>query len=159
MSGDRVVVPPGCAPLPGAFNVTVRVRSEHTGGVLSVIEETLPPKSFIVPHVHRNDVWVYVLSGEVGVLVGEVIATAASGEWALKPRDVEHAMWNASPDPARIVEVLTPGGGERWFEEIAVLADDDRQAFDDACRRHGIVFFPHSPWATTICTRFGLREG
>ncbi|MGH9091205.1 MAG: hypothetical protein ACRDZR_07505 [Acidimicrobiales bacterium] len=36
------VVPDAGAPLPGPFGVTVRVREEHTHGVLSVMEETLP---------------------------------------------------------------------------------------------------------------------
>ena len=77
-----VIVPPAGEPLPGSFEVKVRVRSSHTNGVLAVIEETLVPKAFVTPHVHRNDVWVYVLNGEIGVLVGDDIATARAGEWA-----------------------------------------------------------------------------
>jgi hypothetical protein len=79
------------------------------------------------PSAHpRNDVWVYVLTGEVGVLVGEEIAIAGPGEWALKPRDVLHAMWNSATEAARIIEVLTPGGSERWFEELAGVQVGDR---------------------------------
>ena len=52
----------------------VRVRSEQTDGVMAVIEETLAPGAFITPHTHRNDVWVHVLTGEIGVLVGEETA-------------------------------------------------------------------------------------
>lgn len=32
-------------------------------------------------------------------------------------------MWNSQDTPARIIEVLTPGGSERWFEEIAELRE------------------------------------
>jgi quercetin dioxygenase-like cupin family protein len=53
------------------------------------------------PHTHRNDVWVQVLEGEVGVLVHDEVAHVAAGQWALKPRDVPHAMWNPSDTPAR----------------------------------------------------------
>ena len=74
--GGFVIVPPAGEPLPGSFEVKVRVRSSHTNGVLAVVEETLAPKAFVTPHVHRNDVWVYVLKGEIGVLVGDDIATA-----------------------------------------------------------------------------------
>jgi quercetin dioxygenase-like cupin family protein len=150
------IVPEAGSPLPGEFAVTVRVRAEHTGGVLSIIEETLPPRAFIPPHVHRNDVWVYVLAGEVGVLVGEAVATAGAGQWALKPRDVEHAMWNAAAGPAHIMEVLTPGGSERWFEEITGIPSGDQARFDDACRRYGIEFFPASPWSSELRRRFDL---
>ena len=97
---DFVIVPTACQRLPGAFEVTVRVRSEHTNGVMAVLEETLLPKAFVTPHVHQNDVWVYVLSGEVGVLVGDDVSTALEGDWALKPRNVQHAMWNAGDRPA-----------------------------------------------------------
>jgi len=156
MAGLVIVPEPG-ARLPGRFEVSVRVRSEHTGGVLAVIDETLVPKAFVTPHLHHNDVWVYVLSGEIGVLVGEEVASAGPGQWALKPRDVLHAMWNAGTVPARVVEVLTPGGSERWFEELAGLADGDRAGFDKACQRHGIEFFPHSPWTLELRRRFQLE--
>ena len=100
--------------------------------------------------------WVYVLSGEVGVLVGDQIDVAGPGSWALKPRDVVHAMWNAGALPARVIEVLTPGGTERWFEEIAALAAGDRTDFEEACGRHGIRFASDSPWTPELKRRYGL---
>jgi quercetin dioxygenase-like cupin family protein len=98
-----IVGPDEGAVLPGAFEVVVKVRAEHTGGAVGIIEETVPPGAFITPHTHENDVWVHVLSGEVGVLVGETIAAASAGAWALKPRGVVHAMWNATAEPARVM--------------------------------------------------------
>ena len=153
---DFVIVPAARERLLGAFEVTVRVRSEHTNGVMAVLEETLVTKAFVTPHVHQNDVWVYVLSGEIGVLVGDDVSTAHEGDWALKPRNVQHAMWNAGNRPARIIEVLTPGGTERWFEEIAALGDGDRTGFESACRRHGIKFFPDSPWIAELRERYEI---
>jgi quercetin dioxygenase-like cupin family protein len=151
-----IVRPRACPTLPGSFEVKVTVRGEHTGGVLASIEETLQPGAFVTPHTHANDVWVYVLSGTVGVLVGDEIGEAGAGEWALKPRDVPHAMWNASQEPARLVEVLTPAGTERWFEEIAALDATDGAAFDEACQRHGITFHRASTWTARIRERYGL---
>lgn len=110
MSSPDVIVPEQAAPLPGPFQVQVQVRSEQTNGVLAVIGETLAPRILIPNHVHRNDVWVRVESGQIGVLVGDEVRTARAGEWALKPRDIEHAMWNPTDQPARIIEVLTPAG-------------------------------------------------
>lgn len=140
----------------GSFQLKVVVRSEHTDGVLAAIEQTLSPKAFITPHTHLNDVWVYVLTGEVGVLVGETIDVAGVGHWALKPRMITHAMWNAGEQPARIIEVLTPGGSERWFEELALLPPDDNEGFEAACRSHGISFLRDSAWTAEIRERFGL---
>ena len=155
MSGP--IVPESDPPLPGEFGITIRVRSEHTNGVLSVVEETLPPRAFIPPHSHQNDVWLYVVAGEIGVLVGDEIAMAPAGQWALKPRNVQHAMWNAASTPAHIVEVLTPGGSERWFEEVTTIPPGDEARFDEACRRHGLEFFPASPWISELRHRFGLQ--
>jgi quercetin dioxygenase-like cupin family protein len=142
--------------LPGDFEVVVKVRAEHTDGVVAVIEETVPSRRLISPHTHQNDVWVYVLSGEVGILVGDQIDVARAGSWALKPRNVVHAMWNAGTVPARVIEVLTPAGTERWFEEIAGLADGDRAGFDEACRRHRIHFLSDSHWTPELKRRFDL---
>jgi hypothetical protein len=88
--------------------------------------------------------------------VGDDIATARAGDWALKPRDVQHAMWNSSDEPARIVEVLTPGGSEAWFEELAGLERGDSDGFERACRRDGIEFLRDSTWAPTLRDCFGL---
>jgi quercetin dioxygenase-like cupin family protein len=142
--------------LGGRFEVVVRVRAEHTGGIMAVLEETIPPGTLITPHTHQNDVWVHVLAGEIGVLVGEQTASAAPGAWALKPRGVLHAMWNTQPVAARIIEVLTPGGSEAWFEETAGLQPGDEEGFRASCRRHGIQFYPDSPWLRELQERYGL---
>jgi quercetin dioxygenase-like cupin family protein len=141
-------------PDPSAFRVLL--RGEQTGGVLSAIEQTLRPKAFITPHTHANDVWVQVLSGSVGALVGDEMDIADAGDWILKPRDVVHAMWNASQLPATIVELLTPAGTEVWFEEISDIADDDTEGFQRSCRQFGIQFLPDSPWTNKIRERFDL---
>lgn len=125
---------------------------------MAVIEETVPPRRLISPHTHQNDVWVYVLSGEVGILVGDEIDVAGPGSWALKPRNVVHAMWNAGAAPARVIEVPTPAGTERWFEEIAALAAGDRTGFDAACTGMASTFSliltgPASSSADTTCCR------
>jgi quercetin dioxygenase-like cupin family protein len=142
--------------LGGRFDVVVRVRAEQTGGVLAVLEETIPPDALITPHTHQNDVWVHVLTGEIGVLVGEETATAGPGAWALKPRGILHAMWNVQATPARIIEVLTPGGSERWFEETSKLQRGDAEGFRSSCQRHGIEFFSDSPWLRKLQERYGL---
>jgi quercetin dioxygenase-like cupin family protein len=156
MTSPGVIVPQPGEHLPGLFRVQVQVRAEHTAGVMAVIGETLPPRVLVPNHVHRNDVWVRVETGEIGVLVGDEVRSARAGEWALKPRGVEHAMWNPADEPARVTEVLTPGGSERWFEEVAALADEDQAGFADACRRHGIEFRLDSPWIPRLKERYGL---
>lgn len=143
-------------PLPGPFEVLITVRSADTGGRLASLEETLPVGEFIPPHTHSNDVWVHVLQGSVGVLVDQEIAEAGPGDWAMKPRNVPHAMWNCGDEPARIIEVLTPAGSEGWFEQMAASPPADMAAFDALADRYGIRFDRESPWIPTIKQRYGL---
>lgn len=152
----RVIRPLELAHLPGPFQVKIVVRGEDTAGVMAVIEETVPPRTLISPHTHANDVWVQVLTGTIGVLVDDEVAEAGAGDWALKPRNVLHAMWNSADEPARIIELLTPAGSERWFEKLAGLVAEDTAGFEEACERHGIAFFPESPWIDVLRQRFGL---
>jgi mannose-6-phosphate isomerase-like protein (cupin superfamily) len=155
-TSTRIIRPGDGTPLPGGFAVVIKVRSEATGGVMSVIEETLPAKRLITPHVHENDVWVYVLQGEIGALVGEEIVMAGPATWVLKPRGILHAMWNPGLGPARLIEVLTPGGSERWFEEVSSLDPGDRAAIDASCARYGVRFIEDSPWTQELRRRYGL---
>jgi quercetin dioxygenase-like cupin family protein len=132
----------------------IKVQGEQTGGVLTVVETTLAPKALISQHVHANDVWIYVLAGEVGVLVGDEIAKGGPGTWLLKPRYVPHAMWNAAAVPARVMEVLTPAGSEGYF--IEGQSAPDQAAFDEMAGRYGIRFFRDSPWNERLRKDFGL---
>jgi hypothetical protein len=75
---------------------------------------------------------------------------------SLKPRSILHAMWNAEAPPARIIEVLAPGGSERWFEQTATLQPGDRDGFRACCQRHGIEFFLWPPWLRKLQERYGL---
>jgi len=152
-----LIAPDGGEHLPGEFMLRIKIRSEQTGGAFAVLEETLPPKRLIKPHTHGNDVWVYPLDGEVGVLVADDVMEVLPGGWVLKPAGLVHAMWNPADRPVRLMEVLRPGGSERWFEEIASLADGDSHGFETACARHHIAFFPESPWTAELRKRFGLR--
>jgi hypothetical protein len=77
----------------------------------------VPPRRLISPTRTRMTSGPTCLSGELGILVGDEVDVAGPGSWALKPRNVVHAMWNAGADPAQVIEALTPAGTERWLEE------------------------------------------
>jgi quercetin dioxygenase-like cupin family protein len=88
------------------------VRSEDTGGRFALIEHTVPPRALAAPtHVHENeDEYSFVLSGEIGVQLGNEVLTAGPGELVFKPRGVPHAFWNAGDEEARLLELISPGG-------------------------------------------------
>jgi mannose-6-phosphate isomerase-like protein (cupin superfamily) len=103
------------------------VRSEDTGGRFALIEHTLALKSLGAPtHVHANeDEYSFVLSGELGVQLGEEVLTAGPGETVVKPRGVPHAFWNPGEEEARLLELISPGAFEHYFVEMAPLLNVD----------------------------------
>jgi quercetin dioxygenase-like cupin family protein len=107
---------------PMGIGVVFKLYSEDTGGRFALVEHPMAPGTFAVPHVHHNeDEYSYVLEGEVGFQLGDKVTYARPGGLIAKPRDIWHAFWNESATPARVLEIMSPGGMERYFEDIAEL--------------------------------------
>ena len=51
--------------------------------------------------------------------IGDEEAVAGPGELVVKPRGIPHAFWNPGDEPARLLELISPAGFERYFEEMA----------------------------------------
>ena len=67
---------------------------------------------------------------------------AGPGDLVYKPRGQWHTFWNATDEPARLLEIISPAGFEQMFVEAAGLA---RSAPDDADA------------ATALLQRYGLQ--
>ena len=79
------------------------------------------------PHIHtREDEFSYVLEGEIGARIGDEEVHATAGCYVLKPRNIWHTFWNPGPRPARIIEIISPAGFERFFAELAALTQAAR---------------------------------
>lgn len=99
------------------------VRYMAAGEGFSLVEHPIAPRALAAPmHTHeREDEYTYVLEGRVGVHVGDEVRVAGPGDLVFKPRGVAHAFWNAGDEPARALEIISPGGFERYFAECAAL--------------------------------------
>ena len=106
----------------GAMGVRFMVDPEQGGG-FSLVEHPIAPRSLAAPmHTHlHEDEYSYVLEGEVGVQIGDEVTVARPGELVFKPRGVRHAFWNAGDAPARLLEIISPGGFSKYFEELEPL--------------------------------------
>ena len=92
-----------------AVRFDYKVTSADSGGALSALEVTIPPRTLVKPHNHsREDEFTVVLDGSVMARVGEQVVEAGAGASLVKPRGTPHAMWNTGPEPARVLEVLSP---------------------------------------------------
>lgn len=117
-----LIIPPGVGRTLKLFGVQFgyKVDSAASGGDLAALEVDIPPKTLIKPHTHgREDEYSIILAGTVGGRLGDQVADAPAGTFLVKPRGVSHAMWNATDEPAKVIEVVSPGGLEGYFEELA----------------------------------------
>jgi len=104
-----------------------KVVSADSGGSLAVLEVKIPPATLVKPHNHaREDEFSLVLSGTVGVRIGDRLLDAGPGAYLVKPRGIPHAMWNAASTPARVAEILSPAGLEGYFEKLAPILVEHR---------------------------------
>ncbi len=107
----------------GGLGVVFKLLGTDTGGQLAVVEHPLAPGTLAgPPHVHhKEDEASYVLEGEVTAQVGDQVIQARAGTLIFKPKGIPHTFWNMSTAPARLLEIISPGGFEKYFEELAEL--------------------------------------
>ena len=126
--GPRILGPnDGKAADFGSFGVRFMIWSEQSGGGFSLVEHPIPPRTLAAPlHRHTNeDEYSYVLEGRMGAQLGDEVVYAEKGDLVFKPRDQWHTFWNAGDGPCRILEIISPGGFEHVFKEMA----DDPETF------------------------------
>jgi mannose-6-phosphate isomerase-like protein (cupin superfamily) len=107
----------------GGLGARIMVGADTSGGGVGLVEHPMAPRTLGAPmHVHEHeDEYSYVLEGEVGVQVGDEVVVAKAGDLVIKPRGIWHAFWNAGEAPARVLEIISPGGFERYFAELEPL--------------------------------------
>ena len=135
------------------------IDGADTGGRLAVLQHHFEPKALAAPmHRHHDeDEYTFVLSGRIGAMLGDQEAFGEPGDLIFKPRGQWHTFWNASDEPAVVLEIISPAGLEDLFksfenltepptpEEMASLAgtancDLDFEATFPLIQRHGLRF-------------------
>jgi mannose-6-phosphate isomerase-like protein (cupin superfamily) len=152
---------PGDGPSVDLQSVGVRFMawSDETGGGFSLVEHPIPPRTLVAPvHRHsREDEYSYVVEGRMGALLGEDTVYADVGELVFKPRHQWHTFWNPGDQPCRILEIISPGGFERFFDEMAVVMsspDFVPPQMGELGARYGLEFDPDS--VPRLCGEHGL---
>jgi quercetin dioxygenase-like cupin family protein len=161
MDDAALHVPAGAGHLAdlGGLGVHFKLSGAQTGGGIAVVEHPIAPGVLVEPHVHTNeDELSYVLEGTVWARVGDREVEAGPGSYVWKPRGVLHSFWNAGPEPARLLEVITPAGLERFFDELAALlaGEPDEAEVYELCGRYGLSF--DRSWVPDIEARFGPMQ-
>lgn len=92
--------------------------AEQTNGSLGVVRQSIAPHSGPPAHVHHGeDEFLYVLSGNFKVKVGDKVLDAPAQSLVFVPRGTAHAFTNTGEVPAVMLVGVTPGGFEKIFQE------------------------------------------
>ena len=144
----------------GDITIDFKIWGADTGGAFAIVEHEFRPGALVPPHIHtREDEHSIVTAGLIGFRSGDSEAVLGPGGYITKPRGEAHAMWNAGPEPARMIEVISPAGFELFFRAVVDMlaagdTDPDRGAALAA--EHGLRFVD-TPWLADVIRRFGLN--
>ena len=158
--GPRLIGPrDGKAVDLGSVGVRFMAWTEETGGGFSLVEHPIPPRTLVAAlHRHsREDEYSFVLEGRMGALLGNDVVYADTGDFVFKPRDQWHTFWNAGHAPCRILEIISPGGFEHFFDEADALVNSpefDPAAMGELGARYGLEFDLES--VPRLCAEHGL---
>jgi quercetin dioxygenase-like cupin family protein len=102
--------------------ITVKLTAAETGNAFSLSEVWTPSGGGVPLHVEFfEEKTFYVLDGTYVVRIGDGTIVLGAGDLAFVPRNTPSAFRNASPLPASMLILATPGGiHERFHAEIGV---------------------------------------
>jgi mannose-6-phosphate isomerase-like protein (cupin superfamily) len=115
-------------------DVTITYVHSDPSSSYSLLEWNAPPGTRSPPvHIHyRTDEGFYVLNGTYAFLRDGERIEAGAGEHVLVTKGQPHTFWNAGPEAASCLIVLTPAGFEGYFRELAerlATAESEEEAF------------------------------
>ena len=125
---DPIVVRPGEGEKVnvGGNEVVFLSESEKTGGALGLVDYTAAP-GFPGPPPHRHreitDMF-FVLEGTLTFRVGDETLEAGPGTFVAVPPGTVHTFSNQGSEPARFLGLVSPGGFEQYFKELAGAVGD-----------------------------------
>lgn len=106
--------------------MTVKASAETTGGAFGLVESCIPPGFSPPLHIHhREDESFWVLEGELTMRCADKTFRARAGSFVFLPRGVPHTFVVEGDTPARMLTLVTPGGGERFFVDAGRPAEHD----------------------------------
>jgi len=102
--------------------VLVKLSNADSNGAAVIFYQTAPPQSGPPLHRHsREDEWFYVLDGEITAETDGQRSVLHAGGCAFGQRGTVHAFQNFGTATAHMLVMVTPGGFDRFFEELSSL--------------------------------------
>lgn len=120
------------------------LSTEETGGKMSIVDSLSPVGSGPPLHVHtgEDETFIIVTGACKFHLAGEEFVRGP-GETVFIPRGAEHTFQVVGDMPCRHIVILTPGGFEGFFAEMAAggfAIPADMPAIEESAARHNLRF-------------------
>jgi quercetin dioxygenase-like cupin family protein len=155
-----LVIPPheGQAISLDGLGAIFKISGDSSEGRFSIVEHPIDPGRMVHPHVHAHeDEFSYVLEGEIGARIGDEALQATTGSYVFKPRGLPHTFRNATTRPARLLELISPAGFEKYFAELADCCT--RAAMSDQitnlAKKYGMEL--RMDWVPELCAKYKLK--
>jgi quercetin dioxygenase-like cupin family protein len=104
--------------------MTIKASAEDTGGAYALVESLIRPGFSPPLHIqHTEEEAFYVLEGRVTFRLGDETIAAEPGSYVLIPRGAPHTFLVEGDEPARMLTMISPGGGEEFFAEVGRPAE------------------------------------
>ncbi|AXI41423.1 cupin domain-containing protein [Sulfitobacter sp. SK011] len=117
---------------------------EQTGGSMSIVDSWSPAGSGPPRHVHKNEDETFVImTGACKFWLEGDEFTAGAGESVFIPRGKEHTFKVVGDKPCRHLVILTPGGFEGFFADMAAgqyRIPEDMPAIEKSAKQHNMAF-------------------
>lgn len=100
--------------------VVIHATAAETGGAFGIWESGALPGTGPAMHIHTRETEIFrVLAGTFRFWCGDESFDAPAGTTVTLPPHVPHSWKNIGTEPGRVMGIVTPGGFEAFFEEIA----------------------------------------
>ena len=107
----------------GDSRALLKAAAEDTGGRFALIEAVYAPGfPGPLPHRHREMLdCFYVVEGGLRFQLGEETRDMGAGSFVAVPPGTVHTFSNPFDEPARVLNLFTPGGLEGYLREMSAL--------------------------------------
>lgn len=104
---------------PHGGRVFIHATAEETAGAFGAWETFSAPGTGPTSHTHTRETEMFrVIVGTYRFWCGDEVIDAPEGSTVVLPPHVPHRWKNISDMPGRMMGIVTPGGFERFFDEL-----------------------------------------
>lgn len=107
---------------PNGSPVLIHATAAQTGGAFGAWETFVPPGRGPAPHTHTRETEIFrVISGQFRFWCGDDVVDLPTGGVITLPPHVPHHWINTGDSLGQVMGLVTPGGFEQMFLDVAEL--------------------------------------